>query len=233
MIAKSFDEGAVTPLLSLCRRGLLAIGSLALVACSFHRGPPPFTASGYIADDGVVRLWRKDDDNDGIHLLMAFSPFRGDKTTTSEYRWQGDRLTLLEINIAGHEPEQIKLHFDNKGHVSFMQRQFHGQKQQVSNDSIAMYQYWAGRVRETSNALRNGRVVLYQGRWQGNDKFITCEGQIRSPSLDSAALREISRRQSRSKQAVSVAWLEAPEGTQILLVANEDVCRWQPKKNEF
>jgi hypothetical protein len=29
---------------------------------------------------------------------------------------------------------------------------------------------------------------------------------------------------------VSVAWLEAPEGSQLLLVANEDFCTWQPTK---
>jgi hypothetical protein len=27
---------------------------------------------------------------------------------------------------------------------------------------------------------------------------------------------------------VSVAWLEAPEGSQLLLVANENFCTWQP-----
>jgi hypothetical protein len=27
---------------------------------------------------------------------------------------------------------------------------------------------------------------------------------------------------------VSIAWLEAPEGSQLLLVANENFCTWQP-----
>lgn len=28
---------------------------------------------------------------------------------------------------------------------------------------------------------------------------------------------------------LNVAWLEAPEGTQLLLVVEDDVCQWQPK----
>jgi hypothetical protein len=31
----------------------------------------------------------------------------------------------------------------------------------------------------------------------------------------------------------SVAWLEAPEGSQLLLVANEDFCTWQPTEKSF
>ncbi len=30
-----------------------------------------------------------------------------------------------------------------------------------------------------------------------------------------------------------MAWLEAPEGSQLLLVANEDFCTWQPTKKVF
>ncbi|BDH47573.1 membrane protein [Salmonella enterica subsp. enterica serovar Choleraesuis] len=215
------------------RKALIAFGCLALSACSFHSGPPPFTASGYIADDGVVRLWRKDDSSEGVHLMMAFTPLRDGHTTLSEYHWQGEQLTSLEVNITGRDPEQVKLRFDTKGNVSFMQRQLQGQKQQLSTDSIAMYQYRAGQVRSISDALRSGRVKLYQGRWQPGGKVLTCEGTTIAPALDSFALSKISSRQSHSAQAVSVAWLEAPEGTQLLLIENEDVCGWQPKADTF
>ncbi|MGU0159967.1 DUF1481 domain-containing protein [Escherichia coli] len=30
-----------------------------------------------------------------MHLLAAFSPWRSGDTTTREYRWQGDNLTLI------------------------------------------------------------------------------------------------------------------------------------------
>ena len=56
----------------------------------------------------------------------------------------------------------------------------------------------------------------------------TCEGQTVKPDLDTQALAHIERRQNHSSIEVSVAWLEAPEGSQLLLVANEDFCTWQP-----
>ena len=61
----------------------------------------------------------------------------------------------------------------------------------------------------------------------------TCEGQTIKPDLDSQAIAHIERRQSRSSVDVSVAWLEAPEGSQLLLVANSDFCRWQPNEKTF
>ncbi len=44
------------------------------------------------------------------------------------------------------------------------------------------------------------------------------------PDLDERALAHIERRQNHSSVEVSVAWLEAPEGSQLLLVANENFC---------
>ncbi|HAJ3604784.1 TPA: DUF1481 domain-containing protein, partial [Escherichia coli] len=41
------------------------------------------------------------------------------------------------------------------------------------------------------------------------------------------------RRQSHASAAVSIAWLEAPEGSQLLLVANENFCTWQPTEKNF
>lgn len=61
----------------------------------------------------------------------------------------------------------------------------------------------------------------------------TCEGQTIKPDLDSQAIAHIERRQSRSSVDVSVAWLEAPEGSQLLLVENSDFCRWQPNEKTF
>jgi primosomal replication protein N len=46
----------------------------------------------------------------------------------------------------------------------------------------------------------------------------TCEGQTVKPELESWATEHIQRRQRHSSMEVSVAWLEAPEGSQLLLV---------------
>ncbi|HBJ7839517.1 TPA: DUF1481 domain-containing protein, partial [Salmonella enterica subsp. enterica serovar Goldcoast] len=93
----SFIEGARQPLLSVWRRAFLFSGALLLTACSHNASPPPFTASGFAGDHGAVRIWRKDT-NDEVHLLSVFSPWHSGSTTTSEYRWQGDTLSLIELN---------------------------------------------------------------------------------------------------------------------------------------
>ncbi len=187
-------------------------GALFLTACSHNSSLPPFTASGFAEDQGAVRIWRKDS-GDNVHLLAVFSPWRSGDTTTREYRWQGDNLTLININVYSKPPVNIRARFDDRGDLSFMQRESDGEKQQLSNDQIDLYRYRADQIRQISDALRQGRVVLRQGRWH--------------------AIAHIERRQSRSSVDVSVAWLEAPEGSQLLLVANSDFCRWQPNEKTF
>jgi hypothetical protein len=228
----SFNEGAVSPLLSIWRRTLTLAGVLLLSACSHNSSLPPFTASGYADNQGAVRIWRKDSDNE-THMLATFSPWRSGNTSTREYRWQGDTLSLIELNIYGKPPEHIRVRFDDHGDLSFMQREVDGQKQQLSNDQIALYRYQAQQIRQTSDALRQGRVVLRQGRWHANHTVTTCEGQTIKPDLEALAISHIERRQSHSSVEVSVAWLEAPEGSQLLLVANEDFCTWQPTEKSF
>ncbi|MEB6381573.1 DUF1481 domain-containing protein [Leclercia adecarboxylata] len=228
----SFIEGAVSPLLSVWRQAMALAGLLALTACSHDASLPPFTASGYADDRGAVRVWRKDSD-DEVHLLSAFSPWHSGSTTTSEYRWQGDTLAYIDVNIYSKVPEHVRVRFDDHGELSFMQREMGGLKQQLSTDQIELYRYRANQIRQTSDALRQGRVVLYQGRWHNDGTVTTCEGQTLKPDLDSWATEHIARRQSHSSMEVSVAWLEAPEGSQLLLVANEDFCTWQPTEKSF
>lgn len=89
-----------------------------------------------------------------MHLLAVFSPWRSGDTTTREYRWQGDNLTLININVYSKPPVNIRARFDDRGDLSFMQRESDGQKQQLSNDQIDLYRYRAAQIREISDALR-------------------------------------------------------------------------------
>jgi len=228
-----FDRGAFTPLLFSLRRLAALAGIVFLTACSSHEELPPFSATGYIADQGAVRIWRKESSGGNTHILAAFSPWREGATTVGEYRWHDEQLTLLELNIAGKNPEQVKIRFTDNGELSFMQREVNAQKQQLSEDQIALYLYRARQMKEVSEALRIGHVVLHQGRWHSNKTVTTCEGTLTTPKLDNEALRFIERRQSNSASDVSIAWLEAPEGSQLLLVANQDFCTWQPKPDDF
>ena len=179
-----------------------------------------------------MRIWRKDV-NGEVHLLSAFSPWHKGNTSTAEYRWQDDALSLIELNIYSKTPEHIRVRFDSRGELSFMQREVDGQKQQLSSDQIALYRYRADQIRQTSDALRLGKVVLRQGRWHADKTVTTCEGETVKPDFDSRALGHIASRQSRSTAEVSIAWLEAPEGSQLLLVANQDYCTWQPTEKNF
>ena len=233
MAVNRFGRGAFTPLLFGWRRLAALVGSLLLSACSSQQQLPPFTASGYIADQGAVRIWRKESSDGNTHILAAFSPWREGATTVGQYRWHNEQLTFLELNIADKDPEQVKIRFASNGELSFMQREVNAQKQQLSEDQIALYQYRARQIKEVSEALRIGHVVLHQGHWNGNNTVTTCEDTVVTPKLDSESLGFIERRQGRSAAKVSVAWLEAPEGTQLLLVANENFCTWQPKADDF
>ena len=228
-----FGRGAFTPLLSGWQRFAVLAGVLLLSACSSQQKLPPFTASGYVADQGAVRIWRKDSSDDDTHILAVFSPWREGATTLGEYRWYNDQLTFMELNIADKNPEQVKIRFASNGELSFMQREVNMQKQQLSEDQIALYHYRARQIKEVSEALRVGHVVLHQGRWNGNDTVTNCEGVVMPVKLDNESLSIIERRQGSSAVKVSVAWLEAPEGTQLLLVANENFCTWQPKADDF
>lgn len=203
-----------------------------MTACSHNSALPPFTASGYADTQGAVRIWRKDSGGE-THLLAVLSPWRSGNTSTSEYRWQDDKLQLIELNVYSKPAEHIRARFDRDGELSFMQREVDGQKQQLSSDQVALYRYRAEQIRQTSDALRLGKVVLRQGRWHADRTVTTCEGETVKPDFDARALAHIDRRQSRSAAEVRVAWLEASEGSQLLLVANQDYCHWQPTEKTF
>lgn len=234
MSVNSFSRGAFTPLLFVWRPLAVLTSTVLLMACSSQSPLPPFTASGYIADQGVMRIWRKDSsDDDSVHMLTVFSPIQKGATTTNDYRWLGDQLISIEMTIQSQPSEHVKVRFDDHGELSFMQREVNGQKQQLSNDQIALYQYQASQSKATSEALRIGRVILRQGRWHSNGTVTTCEGETFEPKLDSVSLNHIANRQRHSSMDVSIAWLEAPEGSQLLLVANQDFCSWQPNPATF
>ena len=142
-------------------------GALFLTACSHNSSLPPFTASGFAEDQGAVRIWRKDS-GDNVHLLAVFSPWRSGDTTTREYRWQGDNLTLININVYSKPPVNIRARFDDRGDLSFMQRESDGQKQQLSNDQIDLYRYRAAQIREIAMPYARGESCCARGagmRW--------------------------------------------------------------------
>lgn len=117
---------------------------------------------------------------------------------------------------------------DDRGELSFMQREVDGQKQQLSSDQIALTAIAPIKFARPAMRCVRGWVILRQGRWHADNTVTTCEGETLKPDLESWAINHIERRQKHSSVEVRWVWLEVPEGSQILPVANEDFCHWQP-----
>ncbi|WNN44077.1 DUF1481 domain-containing protein [Winslowiella toletana] len=214
-------------------KSVLILSMVLLAGCSSRSSLPDFTASGYLADRGAVRIWRKDTHQEVSHMMTVFSPFEGDATEITDYHWQAGNLLSIERHIKGAHPDDITLRFDQQGKLNFMQRQLVGRRESVSADAVELYIFDAQRMLRISDALLTGRVMLKQGHWLSGGEVKTCQGAQEKPALDNSAIQYIMQRQSRSAVPVSIAWLEAPEGTQLLLVANEDFCQWEPTEKDF
>ncbi len=204
-----------------------------ITGCSSQSQVPDFTASGYLADRGAVRIWRKDQQQHISHLMTVFNPFNADATETADYSWQDGKLVSIERHIQGAHPEGVTLRFDQNGNLSFMQRQREGRREALTPDTIELDKFNAQRMLKISDALLTGRVQLKQGVWLGHDAVKTCQGEVVKADLDNTALHYIAQRQGSARKPVNVAWLEAPEGTQLLLVTRDDDCQWEPKDDDF
>ncbi|WP_420064939.1 DUF1481 domain-containing protein [Pectobacterium colocasium] len=228
MPVKSLSRGAFSPLLllrRLCGTGLVLT---AVVACSSRTAPPEFFASGYVADRGIVRLWRKDDAQNTTALTTVFNPLQGNGLVVTRYTFQQDKLREIQRNQLGAQKEDMRLRFAEDGTVSFMQRQLAERRESVSDDDIALYQFDAKRMLELSDVLRAGKVTLKQGKWL-EGQVQSCDGTVVRPDFDNDSREWIAEQKMHATRPLNVAWLEAPEGTQLLLVVEDDVCQWQPK----
>lgn len=211
----------------------LLCGAL-LVGCSSTPDLPAFTASGYLADRGVVRIWRKNSDHQSIHMRTVFTPFDGDAMETTDYSWLNNNLTNVERQVAGKQPDTVTLRFDQQGNLNFMQRQLAGRREAVSSDSVELYRFDAQRMLQQSNVLLDGRVLLSQGHWLGGIQVRTCEGKVINAPFDSSMVAALTQQQQRDPAvSLMVAWLEAPEGVQLLHITPTDECSWQPKESDF
>lgn len=217
--------------MTLFSRSLLPF-LLLLAGCS-SRQMPDFTASGYLADRGAVRIWRKTPSPQSTHLQTVYTPFTEPVTETTDYQWQEGKLISVERKIVGANPESVTLRFDQSGRLSFMQRQLANRREALTADAIALYQFDAGRMLTISDDLLRGRVRLLQGEWTPSGAVRLCGGGKASPGFDNNAVRYITQHQQGSGEPLSIAWLEAPGGTQLLLATPEDLCQQQPQADSF
>ncbi|WLS78667.1 DUF1481 domain-containing protein [Erwinia pyri] len=211
----------------------LALMLLMLAGCSSRSTRPDFTASGYLADRGTVRIWRKDNPNHSSHLVTVYTPFTGGNTETTDYLWQQEKLISIERHIKGEHPDDVTLRFDQDGSLSFMQRQLEGRREALSPDAVALYQFDAGRMLKISDDLLEGRVWLKQGHWSPSGTVTLCKGGEEKPSFDPFFTRYITQHQQESGKPVSISWLEAPKGTQLILVSADDQCATEPQEADL
>lgn len=206
---------------------------LFLFGCSSTPDVPAFSASGYLADRGAVRIWRKNSDHQAVHIRTLFTPFTGDVVETTDYIWLEDALISVQRKVSGAQPDDVTLRFDQEGGLNFMQRQLAGRREAVSPDAVELYKFDAQRMRKVSDALLSGRVFLKQGHWLGGNLIETCEGQRVTPAFDMNALQSLAQQQRSTSEPLMVSWLEAEEGVQLLRVSQQDDCAEQPKEADF
>ncbi|MDF1897097.1 MULTISPECIES: DUF1481 domain-containing protein [Rahnella] len=210
--------------------GLLVLG---LVGCSSKNSSELFFASGYVADQGINRLWREDNaQNEPQTILNVYSPYFGGDTVITRYEFQQGQLHLIKETHATQTDLGVMLRFDDSGHVSFMQRQLPERREKLSSDDIERYKYEATKILDLSNALRVGNVRLVQANWR-QGLITTCAGEQVTPKLTVRSQVWLAKRASRSNDNLGLAWLTAPEGNELLLVANEDFCKWEPKESDL
>lgn len=207
-----------------------------LSACSSNAPKlPEFSASGFIADDGVIRMWRLNDaKSQPLVLMVVYSPYKGTDTSVNFFEYRSGNLWQIRSQILNQQGGDIteQLRFDKNNDVIFMQRAQDGSKTPLSTDEITRWRFEAQRVLETNTALIVGGVKLYQGRWQ-QGKVTTCEGDVREVTFEPYAENWLQSRAKVWHSQLNLAWLESSEGNQLLMVADTDFCRWQPSKDSL
>lgn len=207
--------------------------SLFLFGCSSTPDIPPFSASGYLADRGVVRIWRKNSDHQSVHIRTFYTPFSGGEGEVTDYVWLEESLISIQRQVKGNQPDDVTLRFDQAGGLNFMQRQLSGRREAVSPDAVELYKFDAERMRNLSDALLSGQVFLRQGHWLGNNVLESCEGQQVRPAFDADDRQLLIQQQQSASAPLMVSWLEAPEGLQLLRVSQQDDCSQQPTEDDM
>ncbi|WP_159567686.1 DUF1481 domain-containing protein [Budvicia diplopodorum] len=210
---------------------IASIVLLLLTGCSSTRRPPVLEANGYIADQGVMRIWRKvSGDGQPIGMMSVYTPYSGDTIATS-YEYTDGNLSLVRSTVQVKDGQRTVLRLDDQGNPSFMQRQMVGYNEQLSSDDILRLQYEEQKIRNISTSLSAGKIRLYQGRIH-NGVITTCAGEDVRLNFSQPQQAWLERR-VRNGGKLSLAWLSAPRGLELLLVANEDFCQWEPTLEIF
>ncbi|WP_335673741.1 DUF1481 domain-containing protein [Xenorhabdus hominickii] len=202
-----------------------------LSACSIQSKVPPFSASGFVTDDGVVRLWRLNDQSSKPQVIMSvYSPYRNKNTTVTFYEYRHGNLWQIRRNALDSSSVAETLRIDQNNTVIFSLRQLKEYNESLSDDDVNRLRFDAKRIEEISDALIAGKIQLLQGYWQ-DGQVTMCSGTQLAAGFEPHALKWLKERRNSSFGSLNIAWLDSPEGKQLLLVANDDFCHWEPTKD--
>ncbi|WP_319929591.1 DUF1481 domain-containing protein [Xenorhabdus santafensis] len=220
-------------------QGLLALGFISLLsACSIQSNIPLFSASGFVTGDGVVRLWRLNDQNSKPQVIMSvYSPYHHKDTTVTFYEYRHGNLWQIRRNVLGHSPMEDApitetLRIDQNNSVIFKLRQLKDRNEKLTDDDILRLRFGAEQIKDISDSLIAGNVKLLQGHWQ-HGQVTACSGKQAFVEFKFGDQKWLAERQSNSSGPLTIAWLDSPKGNQLLLVANDDFCRWEPTKDKL
>lgn len=149
----------------------------------------------------------------------------------TRYWYQQGNLREIKRSLEDQK-DDTQIRFAEDGSVSFMQRQLAERRESIADEDLAFYQWDAKRTRELSDVLQAGKVTLMQGKLQ-DDQIITCDGSRISPDFDQSSQDWIAQKRKQFAGSLGIAWLEASEGTQLLLVDQGDFCRWEAEANRL
>lgn len=220
-------------MLNMTARSLILIIAVLLsVGCSSDLGPK-FDATGYISNSGAIRFWRLDNaEHQPQTVIRVYTPYLDEqKSVFTRFEFINGSLSQVIQRTESQPPVTEQLRFDAQGNVTFQQRQLIDRREPLSKDDIDYLSYIAQQSLQISGALIAGNVKLVQGQYQ-NDILIACEGKYSRLSLDTNQRQWLASR-AESKQPLWLAWLDAPNGIQLLLAANEDFCLWQPTEENM
>ncbi|OTA16962.1 hypothetical protein Xbed_03395 [Xenorhabdus beddingii] len=184
--------------------------------------------------------------------MSVYSPYRNENTVVTFYEYRHGHLWQIRRNVLDNPPIAETLRIDQNNSIIFNLRQLTKSNESLSDDDVTRLRFDAKQIEETSDALIAGKIELLQGHWQEGD-VTTCAGKqfvgkpfvgkqfVEKPFVGKQWLvgfephdqRWLKERQSNSSGPLTIAWLDSPEGKQLLLVANEDFCRWEPTKDKL
>ncbi|WP_241618282.1 DUF1481 domain-containing protein [Rosenbergiella epipactidis] len=198
-----------------------------LCSCALFQKKPESHATGYLADRGVVRIWQHTTSSNYTTLQTIFTPFDDSNESEAVYHWDQDSLvSITKQSLQGPE-DHFSARFSRKdGTTTFMQQKYATSRQPLTVNELELAKFEAQRLLEASRDLIDGRVALHQGRWLSTQQVETCDRNLVQFHFTD---RENQGLSSLSQQSPAyVAWIEAPEGQQVLLMTTRNLCQQQP-----